>query len=361
MSLLTGKKNLLALEPYYGGSHRFFLDGMARQGRFSMEVRSLPAHSWKWRMRFAAPFFAATLPASASYDCVLCSSMLDVAALRGIGPAWLKSTRLVSYFHENQFVYPVRHADRRDLHFAITNLTTAAASDWILFNSAFNQRTFFTGSEELLALLPDMREGIDLAKLMSKSSVLAPGIDFRGLDAVAANPVGVTEEGPLLIWNHRWEYDKNPDLFFECLFALQKKKFPFKVALLGQSFRNVPEIFEKARQQLQESVIHFGFVPRERYVQWLHAGTVVISTALHEFFGMAVLEAVRAGCRPLLPARLSYPELFDGNFLYKDEELAEALTQAFSEGRLAKEQALWLTEPFSWNQLLGKYETIFFG
>ena len=35
----------------------------------------------------------------------------------------------------------------------------------------------------------------------------------------------------------------------------------------------------------------------------------MLSTARHEFFGIAVAEALRAGCLPWLPARLSYPEL----------------------------------------------------
>ncbi len=95
--------------------------------------------------------------------------------------------------------------------------------------------------------------------------------------------------------------------------------------------------------------------------QLLHAGTIVLSTALHEFFGMSVVEAVRAGCRPLLPARLSYPELFDGNFLYKDEELIPALDLALAEGRLEKEQAVSLTERFGSGRLLPEYEAIFFG
>lgn len=39
-------------------------------------------------------------------------------------------------------------------------------------------------------------------------------------------------------------------------------------------------------------------------------GNVIVSTAQHEFFRVAMLEAFRAGCVPLVPDRLAYTELY---------------------------------------------------
>ena len=52
---------------------------------------------------------------------------------------------------------------------------------------------------------------------------------------------------------------------------------------------------------------------------------VVISTAEHEFFGIAVCEAIWAGAVPVLPRRLSYPELVTTDSLYDSTEHAARL------------------------------------
>jgi len=127
--------------------------------------------------------------------------------------------------------------------------------------------------------------------------------------------------------------------------------------VLGESFRQGPKVFAEAREILADRIIHFGHVrSRTDYLALLARADIVVSTARHEFFGLSVLEAVRAGCRPLLPRRLVYPELFDDEFLYDDHELGARLRTLLRQARLPREQALELTERFSWRQLAPSYE-----
>ena len=79
------------------------------------------------------------------------------------------------------------------------------------------------------------------------------------------------------------------------------------------SRREGKEWLQKSEQALcSEGAVRCGFaasaVPADPIFCSLQA-SIVISTTTIEFFGMAVVEAVRAGFLPLLPDRLAYPEL----------------------------------------------------
>ena len=350
---------IIALEPYFGGSHRIFLQGMQNHLDCPIQLLTLPAHSWKWRMRLAAPWFAAQLrqlpPSPTDHiSCLLCSTLIDVATLKALLPDWLQNTPIASYFHENQFAYPVQTEHERDLHFGLTNLTTALASDRIAFNSAHNLETFLDGCRPILKKAPDMSFPDIEPIIRAKSIILPPPLDFAAIDAFP--PTDLSGDTPVILWNHRWEHDKNPEQFFTALFELERQGEDFKLIVLGQSFRQQPPIFDEARQRLRHRILHFGYAEsREEYHRWLHRADIVVSTARHEFFGLAVIEAVRAGCRPLIPNRLSYPELFPKEYLYAETDFDKKLAQGLQKKRLSKEESRELTEPFSWNMLAGKY------
>jgi len=139
-------------------------------------------------------------------------------------------------------------------------------------------------------------------------------------------PSAPSDSAPLLIiWNHRWEFDKNPADFFNALDAVIERGADFQIALLGENFQVVPEDFIAARERYGNRVVRYGYVESiEKYREWLMRGSIVISTAKQENFGISVIEAVRYGCIPLLPDRLAYPEIlpkaFHSDFLYKNQE-----------------------------------------
>ena len=350
-------KKILVLEPYYGGSHKAFLEDLVRFLPFSFDFLTLPARKWKWRMRLAAPFFAEKMETMEKYDIILCSGFVDVACLRGLAPAWVRSVPVYTYFHENQFAYPAQQDDERDFHFFLTNFTSALASDQVAFNSEYNRESFLNGAKDLLKRSSDMELERSEEMIREKSVILHPGIDFTAIDQA---PVSEAGDEPVILWNHRWEHDKNPEFFFKNLFELDRNGVCFKLVVLGKSFQRQPEIFQEAERRLQKRILHFGYLSsRKEYVSWLKKCDIIVSTAIHEFYGISVIEAVRAGCRPLLPRRLSYPELFPEEYLYADIDFSDRLMSMLRQKRLSRTTALRLTDCFSWTLLAGEYRNWF--
>jgi glycosyltransferase involved in cell wall biosynthesis len=349
---------VLVIEPYYGGSHRSFISNLTRLP-FEFEVMSLPARKWKWRMRLSAPFFPRKLRETGKrFDRIICSTFVDVAAFRAFAPEWTRDVPHLTYFHENQFAYPVQVKDERDFHFALTNMTTALSSDSLAFNSAYNLSSFLDGIKDILKFSSDMRLDNPCKKILAKSIVLPPGIDFRAIDAEETT---VSDGPPVIVWNHRWEWehDKNPEQFFKALYDLDREGIDFRLIVLGKSYERKPAVFDEARKRLSKRILHFGFARARRdYTRWLRQGDIAVSTAGHEFFGIAVVEAVRAGARPLLPKRLSYPELFPDEFLYDEEDFAHRLKDEVLRGeRLTPEMSERLTVPYSWDSLSAAYRS----
>lgn len=359
-------KDILILEPYYGGSHKHFLDGLQEVVSAEFTLLTLPARKWKMRMQLSAPWFASKIEELSfdrrSFDTVLCSTFVDVAMLRALlcrVEGWNGTARFLTYFHENQFGYPRRPGDNSFHQFTAINFNTALASDRIAFNSHFNFDSFFTSCEKYVKAAADMKLSWTIDAIKDKSEVLYPGIDFTEIDKtlrLPPNPV------PVIVWNHRWEHDKNPDIFFNALRELEYDGLDFRLILLGQSFSFIPDCFKDAQVRYKDKILHCGFAASySDYVSLLKRGDIVVSTSLHEFFGISIIEALRAGCLPVLPARLSYPELFENKFLYDEGKLVESLKDAISSCPCPDPMEVKrLTDKFSWNTLAGRYENWLF-
>ena len=305
---VTDPLRVLALEPFYGGSHRAFLDGWANHSAHAWTILGLPDHAWKWRMRHSAWTFAQQVARRAaqgeSWDVLFASDMLPLAELRGLAPPSAARLPAIVYFHENQLTYPVREEHERDLHFALTNLITAGSADAVWFNSQFHHDDFLNAAETFLRRMPDHQPLEVMTAIRNKAAVQWPGIDSSGAPTEH-------RDGPLhIVWAARWEHDKNPEDFFAALNQLIAAGVDFQVSVLGQSFREVPPVFAEYASKLSGRIVHWGYQDtRGAYQSALQSADVFVSTAQHEFFGLAAVEAMAAGCFPLLPRRLAYPEL----------------------------------------------------
>ncbi|XP_078465248.1 tRNA-queuosine alpha-mannosyltransferase-like isoform X14 [Lampetra planeri] len=161
-----------------------------------------------------------------------------------------------------------------------------------------------------------------------------------------------------ILWPHRWEHDKNPELFFETLFKLKEAGCSFRVSVLGETYTTVPSVFEEARRRLADEILHWGFqASREDYYGVLAAADVAISTAKHEFFGVAMIEAAHCGCYPLCPDALVYPEIFPAQCLFRTPaQLLKQLRYLCARPASLRQRSDKVdTTPFSWVTLRPRY------
>lgn len=306
---------ILALEPYYGGSHKAFVDGWVGSSRHEFSVLTLPPNRWKWRMRAGAPYFAEQLLAdSKEYDVIFASDMLNLAEFKGLLTPKLASIPTVLYFHENQLTYPNRFESDRDYQFVMTNATSALAADHVWFNSAFHRDEFVEELGKFFKRMPGNELNGAPEAIRDKSSVHPPGIE--GLPVKTERKEGATR----ILWAARWEHDKNPEDFFAALTILKKRGMEFRISVVGEQFKDSPEVFDSAKIEFAGCIDHWGYqISREEYIKTLSEADIVVSTANHEFFGISVVEAIGAGAYPMLPERLSYPQII-GNIETKTPE-----------------------------------------
>jgi glycosyltransferase involved in cell wall biosynthesis len=187
------------------------------------------------------------------------------------------------------------------------------------------------------------------------------GLDLKKFDnyTIKKQP----KESALILWNHRWEHDKSPEVFFNALEFLSKKGIEFQLAVLGEEFNKELPCFSRARRQLKKHIIQFGYAKSiEKYIKWLWKADILPVTSNQDFFGGSIMEAVYCKTIPLLPRRLTYPELFqvDDNpqLFYEDASdfLEKLITAVQNVSELRKNHYQKIAEKYDWSNMAKVYD-----
>jgi glycosyltransferase involved in cell wall biosynthesis len=360
---------VLLVEPFFTGSHKQWAEGWQQHSRHQIELLSLPGYHWKWRMHGAAVTLSQKflqLP-QIDFDVIVVTDMLDLSVFKALTISATANIPFVVYFHENQLTYPWSQTDtdvhlKRDNHYAFINYTTALSANEVWFNSQYHLNSFIDALPFFLKQFPDYRNEETLQLILQKSSVVHLGMDLQKLNSLKPEK---DEKYPrcLVLWNHRWEHDKNPEQFFETLLQLQEHGIDFRLAVLGESFSYSPAIFSEAKEKLSEKIVHWGYAPSAaEYAAWLWKADLLPITSYQDFFGASVVEAIFCNTVPLLPNRLAYPEhlpqQFHSTFFYQEGDFFVKMQKRIMDVKYlrAMNTQQWV-QKYDWISMVDYYDT----
>ncbi|MCH8475967.1 MAG: DUF3524 domain-containing protein [Opitutales bacterium] len=333
---------ILLLSAYHSASHQYWADGLLKSfPEHVWTVRTQPARHFSWRVRASGWQWALGEDEAfyQTYDLIIATSLTQLAPLKALCPAF-RDTPVWVYFHENQFAHPLGARQKKDhqVGWQFQSMQNAILADAISFNTEWNRSSFFQGAEKLLRAFPEKLPMAKWNQLKEQADCLpVPLTEEGGFDLV-------TKEPHLIVWNHRWEWDKQPEIFLQALVLLAQEGMPFQLAMLG-SGGGRKNALERYRNQLADRIVHWGEADPVSYRKYLARASVGVSTAAHDFQGLGILELAQAGARVVVPRRLAYPEMLPGACFYEgcsqnpDQEicnlrgvLREVLSQGESQG-----------------------------
>lgn len=363
--------NILAIEPFLGGSHKAFLNGLEHHSKHHIFSVTMPDQYWEWLVYGGIVTLAkASMRIEEPIDLILASSLTDLSAFMALTNPRFAHTPVAMYMHENQLTMPLPEGKERNNTYCYINYLSALIADQLIFSSHFHYESFFESLPEFLKRFPD-NENMDTIHLIEeKSTILHPGIDLKSFDR--QKDTRHENLNPVIVWNQRWSYDKDPAKFFRMMNRLDDAGYKFDLILAGDNRHDIPVEFEKAWKRYGHRIKLYGYVDDfEQYSQLLHKGDIVVSTAQYEFFCTAIMEAVYCGCHPVLPNDLTYPELIPESlaqpllhspiFYENEDELFTILKNILvNEAKpLPKSTLQRINRHLDWSNIIKSYDELF--
>jgi glycosyltransferase involved in cell wall biosynthesis len=352
---------IAAIETFYGGSHRVFIDGLIKHSRHKFTLFTLPNQFWRCRIKQSASEIIQNVDNLREFDLIFATSLCNVAEMRALLGATCPP--VVVYIHENQLTYPRSTQQKRDFQIEWIDFMNTVTADFVIYNSNFHRNSYHQTLGAFIQDIPHtkMLPEYWIKRAQERSVTLYPGTDTPDNLSKHSSVNNV----PRILWNHRWEYDKQPTLFLKTLIQCMDAGYDFEVIMLGESPSVLSKKYKILIDKLSERIFHYGYVEsREDYFSLLASGDIVVSTAIQENFGLSIVEAVQCGCFPLLPNRLSYPELipeeYHASVLYNtDDELFSNLTTILEKKLFLQKVLCQKFMAYRWENRIDDYDNLF--
>ena len=358
---------ILIIEPYFEGSHKTWTLDFQKFSAHDIELLTLPGRHWKWRMHGGAITLAQEYnQLEYKPDIILASDMLNLPLFKSI--ADIGSIPIAMYFHENQITYPWSPNDRdvskgRDHHYGFINYSSALVSDYNLFNSDFHRHSFINALRNFLSNFPDFKDYDNIEIIKDKSKTLYLGLDLKKFDSYYYKK---DNKKPVILWNHRWEHDKNPNDFIYLISELDKKGLEFECVLLGKNKQTKSGYFDEFINRFSHRILHAGYCKTfEKYASLLWQADICPITSIQDFFGISIAESVYCNTLPILPDRLVYPEIYkkqiNSNLFYKGKkDLCSKVEILIKENNFnSKQIPKNLIQKYDWSEMINKYDNYF--
>lgn len=301
---------VLIAEPWLGGSHAQWARGFQSASAHDVAIVGLPSDRWRWRLRGgAAPLAAGVRAWIAEHgrpDVVVVSSPVDAARLLGLLRIELNAIPVAAYQHESQLLYPNQQSAAANDESALHDWFSWLAADVVFFNSDWHRCQVIEALPSFVARFPDSDHHLLLDHVVDRFETLPLGVDLSW-----ASPEQDRSDGtaPVIVWPHRWEPDKDAAAFVSAIDRLDSMGLNFRLVLAGEAGPFGDEERDRLVARHADRVLAFGPFSVEEYRHWLCRSDIVVSCARHDFFGVGIAEAVAAGCTPVVPNALHYPDL----------------------------------------------------
>eukprot|EP01083_Nonionella_stella_P017588 49198_1 len=353
-------------------SHGYWSRTYQKYSNHTVSTMSIKGSYFKWRMQASAISFAKTfihtfidatstcdecsnndIPNQIPIQCdlktdecphiIIIDDMIDLNLFSTIISSYIEthnidmkhSIKYIYFMHENQLTIPWKSNDRdidKSWMYGLQNFKCMLGAHQIWWNSNYHANAFFThlpkviknkSSDDWTAITM-----ISYAQQKSKSDMYIP-MDLNRIDEICSNMKHKIIDKrrqikePIILWNARWEADKNPSLFLYALRHIKQIKAinAFKLVVLGENFsyskgskhsQNSQSVFDVIYEEFKDCILQFGYVESYReYILWLNVSDILIMTSAHEFFGISLMESMYCQTIPILPNNLVYVEHFE--------------------------------------------------